>query len=291
LNKDRENSCKGLCVTDLDGTLLGADGTLAKADLDALASLAGHGIRTAIATGRSLHSFAHSAAVDLPVDYIIFTTGAGVVTQTGRKLLYQVNLPSEMVARALEFLTGTSLDFMLHHPVPDNHRYVYRRSNKDNADFESRIERYREYGQSLDTQNPCGFGEASQFLAVVPRNRSVEALREVIDGLPFLSVVHSTSPLDHESTWVELFHPGVSKGRTAAWLAAGLGVKPMDTMAIGNDFNDLDMLEWAANSYVVANAPAGLRSRFQKVASNNNGGVAEAISRWLDTDRNVSNQE
>ena len=68
---------KGLFITDFDGTLLRSDGTLAQGDLDALVSLKGYGIRTAIATGRSLYSFNTSPGVDLPVDYVIFTTGAG----------------------------------------------------------------------------------------------------------------------------------------------------------------------------------------------------------------------
>jgi Cof subfamily protein (haloacid dehalogenase superfamily) len=278
-----KNSCRGLCVTDLDGTLLTSDGTFAQRDLDALDTLARNGVRTAVATGRSLYSFFNSPAAGLKVDYIIFSTGAGVITQPERKLLYQVNLSSALVAQTLDFLHQSTLDFMLHHPVPENHRYVYRRSSLDNTDFESRIERYREFGQPLDSVAGSNFGEASQFLAVVPRDRSRAALREVRNGLPGLSVIHSTSPLDHESTWIEFFHPDVSKGKTAAWLAAGLGVNPVDTMAIGNDYNDLDLLEWAAHGFVVANAPIEMKSRFEQVASNDKGGVAEAIGRWLNS--------
>jgi hypothetical protein len=51
---------------------------------------------------------------------------------------------------------------------------------------------------------------------------------------------------------------------------------------LGNDYNDLDLLEWSAASFVVANAPDALRNRFAAVASNNKCGVAEAIDRWLD---------
>ena len=50
---------------------------------------------------------------------------------------------------------------------------------------------------------------------------------------------------------------------------------------MGNDYNDLDLLEWSAVSYVVKNAPADIRSRFANVASNNDGGVAEAAGYWI----------
>lgn len=274
---------RGLFVTDLDGTLLGPEGTFAQADLDALARLRGIGIRTAVATGRSLYSLMHSPAAGLPVDYVIFSTGAGVIALPGRNLLYRVNLSPQLVSRALDFLHGTSLDFMLHHPVPDNHHFVYRRFNADNTDFETRIGRYREFGQPLDSINGSGFGEAAQFLAVVPPGGAEQALIRIRRGLPELSVVHSTSPLDHASTWIECFHPAVSKGKTAAWLAAEIGVEATDTVAVGNDFNDVDLLEWAAHAFVVENAPDALRQRFRQVAACG-GGVAEAARCWLDGD-------
>ena len=283
---DRENTHKGLFITDFDGTLLGSDGTFAQRDLKALETLSRHGVRTAVATGRSLHSFINSPGADLDVDYIIFTTGAGVARQPGYELLYQLNLSAEMVAQTLEVMSNSSLDFMLHHPLPDNHTYLYRRVNPDNTDFESRLERHGEFGQELDDMHMNGFGEASQFIAVVPVEKSRAALESVRNDLPDLSVVHATSPLDHESSWIELFHPGVSKGKTAAWLASELNIDLRNTIAVGNDYNDLDLLEWAEHSFAVENAPDDLKCRFETVSSNNEGGVAEAIDRWFAVNRN-----
>jgi hydroxymethylpyrimidine pyrophosphatase-like HAD family hydrolase len=40
----------------------------------------------------------------------------------------------------------------------------------------------------------------------------------------------------------------------------------------------VDLLEWAAHSFVVENAPADMRAEFETVSSNDNGGVAEAVS-------------
>ena len=272
---------KGLFVTDFDGTLLRSDGSFSQRDLDALESLAQRGVKTAVATGRSLYSFEHSAGVDLKMDYLIFSLGAGIIRLSDRKLLYQKNLSPEMVKQGLDFMRNSAFDFMLHDPVPDNHRYVYRRMKGKNTDFETRIERYREFGRTLDSMTLNDFGEAAQFLAVVPQSETNDALRSSKDGLPGLSVIRSTSPLDHKSGWIEFFHPEVSKSKTAAWLASRLKIAPANIMAIGNDYNDLDLLEWAPRSFVVENAPADLKSRFQQVASNDNGGFAEAVERWL----------
>ena len=85
MTKNQQSSNRGLFLTDFDGTLLRSDGTFAQKDLDALDTLNRRGIKTAIATGRSLYSFINSPGIDLPVDYVIFTMGAGVVTQSGHK--------------------------------------------------------------------------------------------------------------------------------------------------------------------------------------------------------------
>jgi len=276
-----EDSIRGLFVTDFDGTLLRSDGTFSRRDIDALETLSSRGVKTAVATGRSLYSFDHSVGVDLKIDYLIFSLGAGIIRRSDRKLLYQKNLSPEMVMKGLDFMRNSALDFMLHQPVPDNHWYVYRRVNGKNPDFETRIERYREFGKTINSMNRNDIGEAAQFLAVVPQNETDDALKRSRNGLPGLSVIRSTSPLDHKSTWIEYFHPEVSKSKTAAWLATRLDVPDTNIMAIGNDYNDLDLLEWASRSFVVENAPGDLKSRFQQVASNDNGGVAEAVEHWI----------
>jgi Cof subfamily protein (haloacid dehalogenase superfamily) len=273
--------CKGLFITDFDGTLLRSDGTFSQRDIDALELLKQRGVKTAIATGRSLYSFNDSPGRDLSVDYIIFSSGAGVIDQAEGCLLYQKNLSADMVSQALGFMQDSTFDFMLHHPVPDNHRFVFRRANGSNPDFETRIGRYRKFASEINSMPVNGFGEAAQFLAVVPPHETETGLELAQNGLPGLSVIRSTSPLDHKSTWIELFHPEVSKSRTAAWLVSELELNPASVMAVGNDYNDHDLLEWAAFSYVVENAPKALKSRFPQVASNNNHGVAEAINLWL----------
>ena len=275
------NQNKGLFITDFDGTLLRSDNTLAQRDLDALASLTQRGITTAVATGRSLYSFNTSPGVDIPVDYIIFTTGAGVVRQPESKLVYQVNLTNDMALQALDIFEKSGFDFFLHDPVPDNHKFLYCRTTSNNSDFEMRLERYRPFGKPFNMSSGNGFGEASQLLAVIPENAAQDIVADVRNALSGLSVIQTTSPLDHTSTWIELFHPDVSKSSTAAWLAAEIDADQANTMAIGNDYNDLDLLAWAARSFVVENAPKDLKDRFYTVATNNEGGVAEAIDKWL----------
>ena len=66
---------------------------------------------------------------------------------------------------------------------------------------------------------------------------------QVASLLPDLTVIRTTSPLDHRSTWIEVFPREVSKSQAAAWLAARHGIRRGDVCAVGNDYNDRDLLE------------------------------------------------
>src|ERR1017187_339688 len=59
---------------------------------------------------------------------------------------------------------------------------------------------------------------------------------------------------------LDLLPPGVSKGWALERLAARLGVDRKETMAIGDNWNDVDMLEWAGQGVMMGNAAAELRT-------------------------------
>lgn len=271
---------QGIFVTDFDGTLLRSDRTISHADRTALKRLGDQGILRVIATGRSLFSFNKVDLGELAVDYIIFSTGAGICDHPGRRAVRKVSLAADEVKRAADVLLAAQLDFMIHHPIPENHRFAYHASDAPNMDFDRRLRLYEEFAHPL-AASMDGFGPATQLVVIVPASKSSQALQLVRDRLTDFSIIQTTSPLDGESTWIEIFPFHVSKGRSSAWLADHLGIHPRDSVSVGNDYNDLDLLEWATKSYVVANAPAPLRSRFPCVASHNQSGVAEAIERWL----------
>ncbi len=271
---------KGLFVCDFDGTLLRSDRSFSAADLAALERLGELGIIRAIATGRSSYSLNTLSISGLPVDFIIFSSGAGISRHPGGQIIRKINLEPHQVRQAIQTLQARKLDFMVHLPIPDNHVFRYYEATTDNADFKRRIEIYREFAKPLD-DTAEGFGIATQLLAVLPpddRRPLIPALRE---ALPDFNIIQTTSPLDGHSTWIEIFPATVSKSLAAAWLTEAFKLNADRTLSVGNDYNDLDLLEWAGCSFAVENAPHDLTDQFPTVASNNDGGVAEAVNRWL----------
>jgi hypothetical protein len=186
----------GLFVTDLDGTLLRSDRTFAAADLAALRRLGECGVVRVLATGRSLFSFDKVRTPDLPLDYLVFSTGAGLAELPSGRIVRAQSLDPAEVRRACEILRALGLDFMVQRPIPHTHAFGYHASGRPNPDFDRRIALYAQFAFPLDG-DPGAFGPATQLLAIVPPEGSPEALPEVRRLLPELTVIRSTSPARH----------------------------------------------------------------------------------------------
>ena len=270
----------GLFVCDFDGTLLRSDRSFSATDLKALNQLEALGIVRVIATGRSIYSLNTVSISDLPVDFIIFSSGAGIIQHPGGHIIRKVSLEAHEVNRAITILQAEGFDFMVQRPIPDNHAFGYFESTSANEDFKRRIELYSQFAFPL-TEISDGFGPATQLIAILPPGDRQPALDKVRKKLPDFNIIQTTSPLDGKSLWIEVFPLNVSKSHAVAWLSGEFGLDSAQTLSIGNDYNDLDLLEWTANSFVVENAPDDIKSRFPVVASHNESGVAEAVGRWL----------
>ena len=273
---------RGMFATDLDGTLLRTDRTLSPDDISALEKLGSAGISRVIATGRMPFSFRRLMGDQrLPVDYLILSTGTGIMDYCSGEILLSQGLTPGETGTVCREMAALDLDFFVQDEFPDNHRSWYRSSGWDNPDFFHRLSFYHEWSREYSA-DLTHTGKPSQIVAVVPPEDGLRTWRRVLDLLGNgFSVVRTTSPLDGKSMWIEVFPDGVSKGTAAAWLASSLGIEHSCTAAVGNDYNDGDLLEWAHMSYVVANAPEGLCPKSMAVAANDEGGVAMAVKHWL----------
>jgi hypothetical protein len=187
-------------------------------------------------------------------------------------------MSGEEVDRAFRALAALRLDFMVHRPIPENHHFLYYPAGGPNPDFEARIALYSAFASPGDPREAPG--PACQLLAVEPVGRRPSAYEELAAQLAGLTVLRTTSPLDGRSCWIEVFSPEASKSRAAAWLARQRGVDPGRVLAVGNDYNDLDLREWAAASYLVAGSPPELSARVPVACSGEDSDFAEAVQRW-----------
>jgi hydroxymethylpyrimidine pyrophosphatase-like HAD family hydrolase len=260
-----------MLICDLDGTLLLRGAPFEASDVEALHAVGARGVVRVIATGRALATARKVIPAGFPIDYLVFSSGAGILDWGSQALLVSHTLQPEEAELAVGAFLAHELDFMIHAPIPEQHVFQFHRTGKPNADFDRRLARYAAHGRVFE--HHAARSPASQLLAVCPRGDPEEPFETLKRELPGLSVIRATSPLDGRSMWIEAFAPGVSKSQASAWIAQAKGVARADTWAIGNDYNDWDLLSWAGRAAVVQDAPAAMRAEFTSVSS---------LSAWMD---------
>jgi len=259
-----------MLITDLDGTLLPRDQRFHDRDIQVLNELGRMGIKRVIATGRNLHSLRKVVPTDFPVDHIVFSSGAGIMDWPQQRLIYQAGMALGRTKEIMQVLDRRRWNHMIHRRVPHNHWFWYRRFMNEKSDFSLRLRRYRGFAcmrpQSL---NGLGVG-VSQFIVIMPplRNR-LNRLRCILGSR--CHVIRATSPLDNRSMWIELMPRGVSKASGIEELCRRLGITRKATAALGNDYNDLDMLRSMGSAAVTWDAPEEMHREFPAVGAGREG--------------------
>lgn len=274
----RKNNIK-LVATDLDGTLLNDDHKISPENLDMLNQLEQKKIVRVVATGRSYYSFKKVIPPDFPIDYLAFSTGAGIMEWASKRLIYSRYLKAEKVEAIARMLSMEKVDFMIHHAIPDNHYFDYCRFGYPNPDFDRRCNYYNDFSQ-VKSWETLKFFNATQILAVFPLEK-MQLFESLAESMKGVKVIKTTSPLDKQSLWMEIFPPEVSKGKAIEWLCEQENIDVEETLGIGNDFNDIDLLRSTRYSYVVENAAMPLRQEFKATVSNNDHGFAEVLARYI----------
>ena len=161
------------------------------------------------------------------------------------------------------------LSFHLFRPVPENHYCWYFRSKNASSEFERYFEFHNSFAEPFRDDVEIK-SEACQFLIIMPNDIALfEQLKENIGrAFPDLKVVRTSSPLHTPFIWMEIFHKDVSKGNGVKFICEKEQIKPACTLGIGNDYNDLELLEFTNFSYLVENSPDELKLRYLVTKTN-----------------------
>lgn len=249
-----------LLAADLDGTLA-FGGVISPEFRTAARRVRAEGIPLLLVTGRNPRSLERVEGVWTVADEILFSSGAGILRGPEAVPEERGRLCAEDVGLITEILDRHGEDYCILNPIPDNHYFAWRRNRSaaENPDFDARRNFYRDWERPYDGQAV----DACQILVILPPGKTSEETTASLGvELSSWSTFRSASPLDHASIWLEVFPFGVNKGRALADWCAEYDVGSDRVVALGNDFNDVSMLDWAGRGRVVPNAPAMLRETY-----------------------------
>lgn len=266
-----------LLAIDIDGTLLDSSGRLPDAHRAALAEAEAAGIAVVLATGRAMH-FARPVAdaIGIPAAMIV-NNGAVVRDAEGRTALRHL-LPRD-AARAILASTRAFEDSVaIVFDRPDERQIVFERMDWSHPHRRGYYARNRAFiaEEPLETALDDDPIQVMFNGSVGPMRALVAALRAMPTADAFTVAITEYEARDF--ALVDVNGPGCSKGSTLARWARLCGVPREQVMAVGDNLNDLEMLEFAGQPVLMGNATDAMKARgFPTVPGHDEQGLAVAI--------------
>lgn len=264
-------------ITDLDGTILPKGGSISPETLQAFQQAGNSQCTRIIATGRNLYSALRVLPPHFPIDYLVFSSGAGILRWKDRQILFARHLKQAATRDIARYLWDYNVNFTIQREIPDNHYFYYTHLYPLHEDYKHRLATYEPFGTLISSPEDIR-GEATQFVMILDAMQ-LHLMEQIRRDLSDYSVVRSTSPIDNKAIWLEIFASGINKGNSCQQLLQRLGISATECAGLGNDYNDVDFLEICSQSFLVANAPLRLKPYYKSVASDRNNGFAEFISK------------
>ncbi len=266
-----------LLALDIDGTIAGKSNDIREPVLAAIRMAQKKGVQVAIATGRMFRSalrFHQQIGSTLP---LIAYQGAWVQDPRSEKLDCHWSVPKERVLGLLDYFEQPHLRSLLSvHFYINDELYVREITPETKA-----------YAERSGIQ-PIAVGDLRCTLLTEPTK--VLALSDDTDLIEHLlgSLQAQYTPAElyltkSVATFFEATHPAANKGTAVRYLAEDvLGLKAENVMAIGDNFNDVEMLEYAGVGVAMGNAPEAVQAIADWVAPTVElNGVAAAIEEFV----------
>lgn len=277
LNVDSKALDIRLLVLDIDGTIAGLSNHVREPVKQAIRKAQRKGIQVAIATGRMYCSalrFHQDVGSSLP---LIAYQGAWIQDPATQQLHLHLPVSRPTAEQLLNYFETEAL-----RPLLSVHFYI------NDQLYVREITRETElYAQRAEIQ-PLPVGDLRQVLATEPTkilalSDDVEIIDQLLGNLRQKYTPAELYLTKSVATFFEATNPAVNKGAAVRYLAEEmLGLKAENVMAIGDNFNDVEMLEYAGLGVAMGNAPADVQAIAQWVApSVEQDGAATAIEAFV----------
>ena len=267
-----------LLATDIDGTLLNPQFHISDGDLQALRRAHASGIEIVLVTGRR-HQFALPIAQQLGFDLWLISSNGAVTRSLAGETFHRDMMPVEtcwrLCAAMQEFRGNTVLTF----DQQTKGAIVVERLNELGPSIRRWLEKNMQYIEFVVpienalTKNPV------QAMFCGTMARMAEALIALegagMDGS--VTVLRTEYP-ERDLSMIDVLNAGCSKGHALERWAAHRGYRREQVMAVGDNHNDVEMLEFAGHPVIMGNACEELRGRgWTLTRSNDRCGVAGAV--------------
>jgi hypothetical protein len=267
-----------LIASDIDGTLLNPQFQISPGDLDALRRAHAAGIEVVLVTGRR-HTFALPIAKQLGFDLWLISSNGAVTRSLAGETFHRDLMPRQIcrdICSAMQAFRGhTVLTF----DKETKGAIVLEHLDDLSASIRRWLEKNMEYIEFVVPIETALVADPVQAMfcgSMARMNQALLALPSA--GLDNRITVLRTEYPERDLSMIDILNQGCSKGHALERWAAHRGLRRDQVMAIGDNHNDVEMLEFAGHPVIMGNACEELRARGWNVTlGNDRCGVAAAL--------------
>jgi Cof subfamily protein (haloacid dehalogenase superfamily) len=271
-----------LVAIDIDGTLLDSRWQLPDRNREAICAAVARGVEVALVTGR-MYGFAQPIIGLLPCPVTAIVSNGALVRTSGGSTELRHTLPREVARSVLSAATGDHDQAALIFDRPRDGQMVIERIDRSDPLRRAYAERNRAFVREVEPLDAA----LTEDPLVIMFNGPVAAMHDLAGRLRRLPTgasftVNLTEYESRDVMFVDVLAAGCTKGATLAEWAALRGYARDEVMALGDNLNDLEMLEAAGLPVVMGNAvPTLLERGWRVTGTNDEAGVAAAIHRFV----------
>jgi len=273
-----------LIATDIDGTLLNPQFQISPDDLAALRRAHAAGIEIVLVTGRR-HTFALPIAQQLGFDLWLISSNGAVTRSLSGETFHRDLMPRETCRQLCTAMQAFRGNTVLTFDKETKGAIVLEHLDDLNASIRRWLEKNMAYIEFIVPIENALITDPVQTMFCGSVARMAEALRALAaTGLGNRITVLRTEYPDRDLSMIDILNTGCSKGHALERWAAHRGYRREQVMAIGDNHNDIEMLEFAGHPVIMGNACAELRARGWSVTRGNDQcGVAAAVAELVES--------
>lgn len=271
-----------LVAIDIDGTLLDSRWRVPEQNRMAIACAIERGVHVVLVTGRRF-DFTRQVAEQLPEAVALILNNGALVKSSDGSTLARRLLPRDIARAVVESTASFRANATLVFDRPSAGQMVFERIPWEDPIRRGYFERNRAYLaeifplESALTEDPIQV----MYTGAVTEMRNVVTTLRALDFAADFSLAVAEYE-ERNFTIVDVIERNCSKASALGEWAARLGVRREEILAIGDNLNDREMLEFAGFPVIMANAVPGLKTFGWPVTlSNDEAGVAAAIERYV----------
>jgi len=271
-----------LLALDIDGTLTDPNFQVSSRNIAALRAAHEAGIEIILATGRR-HDYALPIAKELGFPIWLISSNGALIRSSNSETFFTDRLPARTAAELIqymdEFRGHAVLTFDRSTNVPGNDSLVLESADELNKTVSRWLQVNRPYIKFVSPLEDALTEDPLQAM-YCGRVAVMERLQKRLNQAAFLDkITVMRTQYDHRDLCIlDILNRDCSKGHALRRWAEERGLKPEQIMAIGDNHNDLEMLEFAGVAVVMGNASNELKQNgWMVTGSNEESGVAQAV--------------